>query len=172
MFHNLRADPEFSLVMINSYTHSEDPYLEYLAHSRSKVEANLLLKMLEKWSMSCTPPEVPRIFLKCSTFTRTKSNHKWSIAATSGLKQLHPHFPTLTEFRSIYTALLVMDYFPHYNLFPTDEILLATHYFMTIVITNIQVKHILQFHQSRQSQWWPVNATYTGSNHLHSPCIP
>lgn len=96
------------------------------AFPRLQLISDLLLKMLEKWLIYDTTP-VPNS--PCYTLsTRVRSDQKWSIAAIYGHELPSLHLPILIDFRSVHTALWVMNSFSPYNPFPTNLSLLY-HYF-------------------------------------------
>lgn len=51
-------------------------------------------------------------------FTRIRANQKWNIPAMLGLELFNQHSPALTEFKNVFTALRLINYFqnlqPHF----------------------------------------------------------
>lgn len=58
--------------------------------------------------------------------------------------------------KSVYAALCMMNYFPHYNTFPTEKTLQASHYSISIFIASILTCYIPCFHQLCPLQLGPV----------------
>lgn len=59
-------------------------------------------------------------FLAMPYFYENKTR-LWSIAGISRLEMSNPPFPALSKFKIVYAALDLMNNFPHYNCFPTNE---------------------------------------------------
>lgn len=70
-----------------------------------------LLKMLEKWSVPWTTPESTWLFLLCFIFIKTRPDQNWSIAAICKSELPNPRFLVLTEFKSTFMTLWVMNCF-------------------------------------------------------------
>lgn len=85
-----------------------------------------IAKDTRKWLNPCTAPKSTRLFLPCSISTKARSNHKWSIPATSGPEHPKTYFLALAEFRSVCRDLWVMKHFLPFS--PTVETLLTSQY--------------------------------------------
>lgn len=90
------------------------------------------------------------------------SARKWNIAATSALKLPNHPFPASTVFKSVCSALRLMNCFPNCNPFLTYQTLLASRY--SVFMADVQAHYIslvspVQTFTARSRQ-----ATYTESN--------
>lgn len=96
----------------------------------------------KKGSLPQTPenhPENTLLHLSCYIFVTVRSDQGWSIAVVSGLVLLNPHCLISTVFKRDYIALWMTNYSPPSKRYPTDNILPATHYYITITIENVQM---------------------------------
>lgn len=75
--------------------------------------------------------------------------------------------PVFIRFKSVYADLGVMNYFPHWDLFSTDDTSRASHYPVTIFVTI----YIPSSHHPWPSQMRFHNATYTSVDNRNSLCI-
>lgn len=77
------------------------------------------------------------------------------------------HFSVLVESKSIYTTLQVMNCFPPYNPFPTDEILQASCYSIAISREMFRRAIFLSFHCTHHAAYNEANYSYS----LHIPLV-
>lgn len=107
--------------------------------------------MLETRSVYCIATENIQLQLPCSTFTGIRSDLEWSIAAISGLALLSSHCTVLTQIKSSYPALWVMNYCPPCIPYRTDETLLTSHQPIAISMVNSPKISIPSSHQFKTS---------------------
>lgn len=124
--------PCVSPVMMNGCTLNEAPCSECLLG----LEWNLYIRSITKrlWKNAQFAVKLQQVSDSSCHALRARSDQKWSIAATSGLEFLNPHFPALTEFKGICAAFWVMNWFPPKNTFITNKRLLTSCYFHCIFL--------------------------------------
>lgn len=98
----------------------------------SKWFSYIRYKCWGKCFVHCTASVNTWFFQICSTFTKVKSDQKWSIEVISVLELHSLPFPVLIEFIRV-----VGDQLFSPTLFPIDKMLQASRYFMAISYRDI-----------------------------------
>lgn len=96
-------------------------------------------------------------------FTRPRSDQNWTIVAIFGVK-LFNHFPTLTESKSVNTALWAINYFPSY--YYRRNIASLSLFYRCYYSKSLNILHSLVFPLQTFTSKTHL-ATSTGLNHHH-----
>lgn len=91
--------------------------------------------------------------------------HIWASTAQSSLSSLK--FKEFTEFKSIYAALWVINYFPTCNSYHTDETMLASHYSVAINYGKCPDELYFLVAPTQTFTTRTCHAKFTVANHLH-----
>lgn len=104
-----------ALWLMNGYTVNETPCLKHQSGLKFApgLKCNSYIHFIAKYvwkkcPLPCTAPENTQLLLP-----RARSKQKWTITDIYGLEITNPHFPALTDFKSLCTAFWVMNCVSH-----------------------------------------------------------